>query len=282
MGETAGVRLRGSRIVSWLKRQMPLSRQAHIVSALLPSRLHFRFALTASRWQGRLIGRLGGNGALTEALMRDHWLRELTFHGPFPIPMRVHGLEVMDRHAVRGAVLYYTTHLPLGEIALRAVVELGYPIPMPVADPGRIVEQDRYLVTGLAERIPVLPVNPYVLAQMRTLLVEGISVVFLADSEFGGALSANPMRLAGRLGNPVIFSWSELAADRVIDVTIQAAPHPLCENDQAIAENLGFLQEINDRVLRSLGAESPRAGSGSAVSGSGPISVRRKVRHTRQ
>jgi hypothetical protein len=236
---------------------MPLSRQARVASALLPSRFRFRFGLAASRWQGRLVARLGGNGPLTEALMRDHWLRELTFHGSFPIPTRVRGLEVMDKYSVPGPVLYCATHLPLGEIPLRVPMEFGYPIPVPVADPGRVLEQERYVVAGMSERIPALPVSPYVLARMRTLLLRGTPVVCLADNEFGGELSTNPLRLAARLRIPVIFVWAELARDRVIDVTFQLAPHPLCETEDAIAENLRLLQEINGRVLRSLGVESP-------------------------
>jgi hypothetical protein len=257
---------------------MPLSRQARIASALLPSRLHFRFALAASRWQGRLIARWGGNGALTEALMRDHWLRELTVHGPFPIPMRVHGLEVMDTYSVPGPVLYCATHLPLGEIPLRVPMEFGYPVPIPVADRGRVLKQERYLVAGMAERIPALPVSPYVLARMRTLLLRGQPVVCLADGEFGGELSANPLRLAARLRVPVIFSWAELAPDRVIDVTFRLAPHPLCETEEAIAENVAFLQEITERVLRSLGVGSRCVTSGRETSESEPVSAHPKAR----
>lgn len=234
---------------------------------LLPAGLRFRFALAASRWQGRLTAARGGNGALTEAMMHDHWLRELTLHGAFPVPWRLHGRDVLDRYTVPGPVLFYTTHLPLGEVPLRANIELGYPIPVPVADPGRILGRDQYVVTGMEQRIPALPAGPYVLARMRTLLRQGTSVVCLADNEFGGQISANPLRLAGRLRVPVIFVWAKLAADRIVDVTFQAAPHPLCEDEAAIAENVQSLRALNESELRLLGVraaseveeESPRA-----------------------
>jgi hypothetical protein len=231
---------------------MPLSRQARIASAVIPAALRFRFALTASRCQGRLTSALGGNGALTEALMRDHWLRELTFHGAFPVPWRLHGRDVLDRYAVPGPVLYYTTHLPMLEIPLRVVMEIGYPVPVPVADPGRLVDHERYVVPGMPAPIPAIPVSGHVLARMRTLFLQGTSVVCLADSEFGGELFTNPLRLTARLRVPVVLVWAELATDGVVDVTFEAAPHPLCESDEALAENLEYLQAINRGVLRSL------------------------------
>lgn len=251
-GKSAYVRTSGSGILGWVKRQLPLRRQAGIAARLLPARFRFRFALAISRVQGRLISRMGGNGALSEAMMRDHWLRELTFHGPFSVPWRLHGREVLDEYAVPGPVLYVTTHIPMGEIPLRVVMELGYPVPVPVADPGRIVDEERYVVAGMAERIPAITAAPHVLARMRTLLARGTSVVCLADREFGAELSANPLRLAGRLGIPVIFVWAELAADRVVDVTFRTAPYPLCANEKEIEENLRELRALNGQVLRSL------------------------------
>jgi hypothetical protein len=116
-----------------------------------------------------------------------------------------------------------------------------------------VIDHRRYVVPGMADRIPALPVAGHVLARMRTLLVQGTSVVCLADNEFGGKLFTNPLRLAGRLRVPVILVWAELAKDGVVDVTFEPAPHPLCESDEAIAQNLDHLRGINDGVLRSLG-----------------------------
>ncbi|HEY4010513.1 MAG TPA: hypothetical protein VGM11_10215 [Acidobacteriaceae bacterium] len=215
--------------------------------------MRFRFALAASRWQGRLTTALGGDGALTQAMMRDHWLRELTFHGAFPVPWRLHGRDVLDRYAVPGPVLYYTSHLPMLDVPLRVVMEIGYPVPVPVADPGRLINGERYVVAGMDKRIAAVPASGQVLARMRTLLLRGTSVVCLADSEFGGELFTNPLRLTARMRIPVILVWAELAADGVVDVTFEAAPHPFCDSEQAIAENLAYLRGVNDRVLRSLG-----------------------------
>ena len=199
---------------------------------------------------------MGGNGPLTEAMMRDHWIRELTLIEPFPVPWRLHGREVLDKFAVPGPVLYYTTHIPMGEVPLRVVMELGYPVPVPVADPGRIVENERYVVPGMAERIPALPVSGHVLARARTLLLRGRSVVCLADSEFAGELSVNPMRLASRVGVPIVFVWAELAPDGVVEVHFEPASFPMAKGEQEIEKNLQHLREISNRLLHQLGART--------------------------
>jgi hypothetical protein len=261
------LRFRSHRLIAALKGMFPLSRQAGIVSAVVPPSKRFRFALTASRWHGRISEWRGRHAALTEALMRDHWLRELTLRGSFPIPWRLHGRDVLDRYIVPGPVLYYTMHLPLVEIPLRVVMELGYPVPVPVADPGRILAEDRYVVAGMAERIPAIPASGHVLTRMRTLLLQGTSVVCLADSEFGGALLANPLRLAARVHVPVILVWSELGNDDVIDVTFEPAPHPFCESEAAIKENLEYLRKIHGRLLRSVSIEDGAHLAGSSAPG---------------
>jgi hypothetical protein len=200
------------------------------------------------------MGWLGGNQALTEAMMRDHWVRELSFRGGFAIPWRLHGRDVLDHYNALGPILYCTLHAPLCEMPLRVLIEVGgYPVPIPVADPGRIVDQDKWLVPGMERRIPSLSATDSPLMRTRTLLRRGQSVVCLADRSFAGDFYANPMRLAGRLAVPVIFSWAELGPDGVVDVTFQAVPHPLCETEEAITQNLSFLEEIRNRLLRSLG-----------------------------
>jgi hypothetical protein len=232
---------------------MPLSRQARIAAAVLPPVMRFRFAVAVSRLQGRLMGALGSNRALTEALMLDHWLHELTLHGGFPIPWRLHGRDTLDHYEGSGPVLYYTMHLPLCEIPLRVFIEAGYRAPVPMADRGRIVEHKTIVVPGLQARTPALPVTDSPLMRMRTLLQRGQSVACLADRYFAGDFYANPMRLAARLGVPVIFSSAELGPDGVVDVTFRPLPHPLCETADAITQNLRFLQETRERILQSLG-----------------------------
>jgi len=248
------------RVFRELKRFLPLSRQASLIAFLVPRRFWFRCALVASRWQGGLVTAMGGNGALTELLMREHWLHELTKHNAFSIPWRLHGYELLDEYLRKGPVMFYSTHLAMSDMPLRVFIEKGNRPPVPVASPGRISDKDRYRVPGFGKTIPALPPAGYVLARMRTLLRRGDSIACLAERElFAVELSSNPMRLAGRMGVPVFFALGELAPDGVVDVTFQPAPHPYCESEDAVAENLSVLRGFNDRILRSVGVVVPNA-----------------------
>jgi hypothetical protein len=238
---------------------MPLSRRARIAAALIPAAYRFRFVLVASRLQGIVMGWLGSSRILTEASMRDDWIRELTKHGGFPIPWRLHGKDVLDHYTSLGPVVYYTPHLPLCEVPLRVLADLQYPVPVFVADQGRMVDGDKLIVPGLHRPSPSLPSTEATLVRMRTLLQRGQTVGSTADRNFAGEFYVNPLRLAGRLRVPVIFPFAELAADGVVDVTFRPLPHPLCESEEAIAENLQFLHDRRNTVLMALGVTPPPA-----------------------
>jgi hypothetical protein len=234
---------------------MPLARQARIAAAVLPAGMKFRFVLGVSWLQGLVMGWFGGNRALTQAAMRDNWLLALTVYGGFPIPWRLHGRDVLERYK-QEPVLYYTMRLPLCEIALRVVGELGYPVPVFVANPGRIVDQDKLIVPGLETRSVSLPSTDFPLVRLRTWLQRGQQVGCLATRTFAGDFHANPLRLAGRLRVPAIFPFAELGPDGVVDVTFRPLPYPLCESEEQIEYNLKFLREIRDRILQSLGVSA--------------------------
>ncbi len=229
---------------------LPLSRQAAIVRRLLPPRAWYRCALTAARLQGHLVQRMGGNGAFTTAIMLDFWLRELSFGGSFPLPYRVTGREVV---LAPGPRVYTWTHLPLTEVPLRVGLEEGSEPPAVVADRGKIVGDRQFLVFGWKQHIEAIPADDQLLRQVRAKLKGGRSVVFLADPYLGGELSDLPLRLAARMGVPVVFQWAELAPDGVLDVEFRLAPRPLNEDEAAIQENLAFLRDRNREALARLG-----------------------------
>ncbi len=197
----------------------------------------------------------GGNAKLTEALMLDHWLRELTFSGAFPIPMRVVETEWLAQRELKIARLFCWTHLPLIEMPLRAMLRLNFPPFVMVAQPGKIVgaNKDEFLAPGLQERIPAIPVGADVLTKVRGILREGGSVACLADARMGGPLLPHVMRIAARMGARLVFQWAERQPNGDILVTFIDAPRPLCENAEAIRENLEYLRMANRRVLDLLG-----------------------------
>jgi len=193
---------------------------------------------------------------LTELLMLDHWLRELTNHGAFPIEQRIHGKEYLDEYTDNGPVIFCSTHLAMFEVCLRSLVELGQS-PVAVAHNGRIVGDQRFPVVGLKATLPALKATHHVMTQMRSMLQGGKSVACMADREYlDTELSSNLLRLAGRLRVPVIFTWAKLGADDIFDVMIQPAPHPYCEDEAAIEENMRFLGKVHGEIRRSLGLDA--------------------------
>ena len=233
---------------------IPLSRRARIVSALLPARHWYGFAVFASSLHRKLGPRVGDSGPLTEALMLDNWLRALTFYGEFPIPWQPGQVEILAQNKPGHGVLYCWTHVPLIEIPLRALLDLGYSLDYVVADPGKIVDGDQFVVPGLRQRVTAISADKRVLTKVRTALNQGKSVACLADTEIFGPLSSQALRVAGMVNAFVIFQWAEQLLDGSIQVTFIPAPHPFCSNDAEIQENLEFLRVMNRKTLTSLGA----------------------------
>ena len=238
---------------------LPLSRQARLAAWILPNRYWYRFALSASRVHGKLKAKAGGNGVLTEALMLDNWMRALTFSGAYPIPLRLDQIEAFNQVDPGRGILYCWTHLPLMEIPLRALCELGRPADLIVADPGRIIEGNKFVLPGLKSRNRALPANRNAFTRVRTALKEGKSVACLADSELFGPSSSQILRVAGMANAFVIFTWAERLPDGTLQVMFMPAPSPLCKDDEEIRRNLEFLQTMNRKILQELGisAEPP-------------------------
>jgi hypothetical protein len=197
---------------------------------------------------------MGGNRPLTEAIVLDSWLRELTFSGAYPIPWRPVNLDGIDRGDKRG-VLYCWTHLPLFSIPMYAWMEMGYEPPLVVADPGNICGENEFMVPGKTQRARAIVANLHVLMKIRTVLHEGGSVACLADAELGGRVTSNVLRIAGQTGARVVFQWAERQADGTMDIYFINPPRPLNESEEDIEVNLEFLRVENRRILDSLGLE---------------------------
>jgi hypothetical protein len=196
---------------------------------------------------------MGGNRILTEAVMLDNWLVELTRSGPFPIPWTISGTEVIEAADPAIGTLYCWIHEPLAEFPLRPSMELGYPEPVVVADPGRIVDGNRLPVAGLERRLQAIPADRYALSKARTFLQEGVGVVCLLDATMAGELYSHALQLAGQIGARVVFQWARRRQDGTIDVTFASAPQPHCQTEEAVQENLAALRAAQQRALRELG-----------------------------
>lgn len=237
----------------------PLSRQARFAAWILPKRCWYRFALFASRVHGKVKAKMGGNGVLTEALMLDNWMRALTFLGAYPIPLRPGPTEVLKQLTQGRGVLYCWTHLPLMEIPLSALYNLGQPVDLIVAHPGRIVDEDEFVIPGVQTRGKAIPADRYTLTRVRTALKEGKSVACLADPELLGPSSSQILRVAGMADAFVIFTWAERQPDGTLKVIFIPAPNPLSKTDEEIHQNFEFLQIRNREALEQLGVDTKNA-----------------------
>lgn len=185
--------------------------------------------------------------------MLDNWIRALTCSGAYPIPLRPGQIEVLREMASGRGVLYCWTHLPLMEIPLRALSVLGQPVDLIVADPGRIINENEFVIPGLQARGRAIPADRNAFTRVRTALKEGKSVACLADSEMFGPSSSQILRVAGLASAFVVFTWAERHPDGTLEVTFMPAPNPLCKSDEEIQQNLEFLQTRNKKVLEELG-----------------------------
>ena len=185
--------------------------------------------------------------------MLDNWMRALTFSGDYPIPWKSVQSEVLQQKMPGSGVLYCWTHVPLVEVPLRALFDLGGTLDLIVAHPGKIVDGHEFIVPGFKTRVKAISVDQRVLTKVRTALGQGKSVACLADAEMGGPLSSQVLRVAGMVGAFVIFQWAERHADGTITVTFRQAPRPLCETDEEISENMEFLRQMNRKTLSELG-----------------------------
>jgi hypothetical protein len=232
----------------------PLSRQARLVAWTLPNRYWYRFASFVSRLHGKLKTKAGGNGVLTEALMLENWMRALTFFGGYPIPLRSDRIQPLRQKASGRGILYCWTHLPFMEIPITALYNLGQPPDLVVANPGRIVDGDAFIIPSVRARTRAIPADRHVLTRVRTALKKGESVACLADSELLGPSSSQILRVAGMSNALVVFTWAERHPDGTLHVTFMEAPNPLCKTDEEISQNLEFLQTMNIKALKELGA----------------------------
>ncbi len=128
---------------------------------------------------------------------------------------------------------------------------------MIVADRGRIVDGDRFMVTGTEFRLMAIPAERYALGRAKRSLQEGMSVVCLADAYMGGRLYAYVLQLAGRVGARVVFLGPRDDRMDVIEVTFMNAPRPFCDTEEAVRENLAFLRAAQQRALSLLGFPEP-------------------------
>ena len=230
----------------------PLDRQATILAWIVPPKYRYPAALRVCRLRGLLRGFTGGNARLTEAFLLDLWLRKLTTFGAFPIPTRLIEAKVLGCIRAGEPVLFCSTHLPLYDIPLRVIIELGYD-PWIVADRGNIIQNAGMIVPGLEQTAKTIPANLWSLTRLRTVLRSGGVAAYLADAEVGSPLSRAPMSVAASTGARIVFYRATRLPDGVIEVSFLEPPFANPRDDLEIAANLDALRRENNRIYAELG-----------------------------
>jgi hypothetical protein len=238
-----------------LARAVSLKSRVRLFAAIVPPQHWFQGAILMSRWHARVTSALNrSRRGISEAYLRENWLVELSRLGPFPVPMRVSGAELLDSAASdRGGRVLCGTHLPLLMVMLRAAILSGHKPELAVADPSNIRPEVCGLQpTGLSEGVPAAPPGPIGLLRIRTILRNNGLVACTLDRHAGGPSHPDLLVLAGRLGARIITYRTELASDGVVSVSFDNAVHPYCHSYAAIEANIQTIQEEERRLLASL------------------------------
>jgi len=216
-----------------LARVVSLERRAGLLAATLPARYWFRAAVLMSRWHALLTNIFGkSRRGISEAYLREHWLVELSRRGPFPVPLRVTGAELLAPSAFdRGGVVLCATHVPLLMVMLRAAILSGHKPELVLAHPDNMTWGDNAVQpTGLSEGVPAVPPGPGGLLKIRTILRKKGLVSCTLDRHAGGPNHPDVLVLAGRLGARIVIFRADLAPDGVVNVSFRHPMHPYCES----------------------------------------------------
>lgn len=242
-------------IMKLLAKRFPLTRRVHIIAALVPRRHWFQAAVLMSRAHGHLAGIFGRRRrGLSEAYIRENTLIELSRRGPFPVPVRASGTELLEASAgERAGVVLCGTHVPWIMVVIRAAILSGHRPQLVVTDPNSILIKDNeFQPTGLDHGVPAGAPGPGGLLRIRTVLRNKGLVACTLDQHAGGEAYPDLLVLAGRLGARTVTFRAELARDGVVDIAFRNTLHPYGETLEAIHANLQAIRADERRVLANL------------------------------
>lgn len=241
--------------LKWLAKTVSLERRARLLAGVVPPEHWFRAAMLMSRWHAFASSTFGGSKrGFTEAYVREHWLIELSRLGPFPVPLRVTGAELLaPSPSDRAGVLMCGTHVPLLRTIVRAAVLTGHPPSLVIAKPDTMMNgKTMYQPTGLEEGVPAAPPGAEGLLKIRTVLRRNGLAACNLEEGLGEPCHPDVLILAGRLGARIVYFSATLAPDGVVDVLFHNAVHPFCDSYEAIEANLKAIRDIETRLLAAL------------------------------
>jgi hypothetical protein len=196
--------------------------------------------------------------AILPAWLMHTWLKHFPdFERPFPIPIRVEGAEALAEAKTNPHGMgVFSVHLPLTNLTLTTLLDLGYPPDAAVSHPDGL--KDGLLpVWGRGVGYPALATSRNVLFGARAILRAGGMVAGLLDTNLGAPLNGNMLHLLGRFGARAVFAIPMLDKDCVVVLRFYTPPDPFCKTPESITANLAFLQNKMDELLAM--DEDPRS-----------------------
>jgi hypothetical protein len=221
---------------------------AIIISLIYPSDKWYKVVLYISNLSRFLTFQLLNKNKSIGMIRANHingLLAVLTWTGKsFPVPYRITGLENLQQ---KNGLILCTVHLPLVKVAVRGLIENNFKINAAIAE--NAIKNNKMSVWGIADKIPVLLKNPFVLVKTRSILKNNGTVVMMIDDSRTGEFSPNIMRLCGKVGAKIVFFFAELTQDDNINCYFVNPPNENCENENSINENLDFLRQKKNEIL---------------------------------
>jgi hypothetical protein len=228
------------------------SLMASLLTLVLPTKFWYPALLRMSRIQAGIVRffRRGRRDRTLEARILDRWLSLLSrMRCSFPIPWWTADYQALAETAAHEeGVIYCSVNAPLLSIALRALADLGYQKPSiaVTCQPGAEMPT---VLSGSPDKLPVSEPSIDTLYESHATLLQGGSVLLMADPAQGLPYSPGLLRLAQVSGARVIFMFASLEPDGHIEVEFQRPPDPFCASEVSIEANLYALDIESQRIL---------------------------------
>jgi lauroyl/myristoyl acyltransferase len=196
--------------------------------------------------------RLDARRRVIAAWAMNTWLIQLAaLDRAFPIRIRSVGADAVHEAKTNAqGMVICSVHLPLINLILRPLVDLGLPPTAVVADQAALVE-GKSALWGTLDGLPGLATDANVLLKVRNILRRGGSVAALIDTNLGDNLNPNMFRLVRSVGARVVFALAELLPSGEIQIEYFAPPDPFCRSNESVLANLQVLQSKIDHVLKT-------------------------------
>ena len=163
----------------------------------------------------------------------------------FSIPYEFKSNQV----SVNQGTLYCSTHLPLIEVGIKALIENNFPIEVAIA--AKPLEDSTISILGMEDNFPVIKSDSSVLLKTKTLLSKGSSVYVLIDRLELNDVSPNSLKICRISAAKTVFVFTKLDKKGVIQCWLEEAPFPNCATDGEIQENLEYLKRISLEIMRT-------------------------------